>query len=374
MNRVKKSLYLLCALVIEGTVIGILACSSGPKTVELIKTTEVHKIVEVAVDPGKLVIYSGRKESLIGPVIQQFEESSGIEVEVKYGSSAPLAALLMEEGEKTPADIFYAQDPGAIGSVENMLKPISTNILMDTITDDDGTTSEVDVVPTWAKSPQGLWTGITGRARVVVYNTAALSEADLPNTMQGFCNTKWKGRIGWAPSNSSFQTMITAMRQEWGEAQTKEWIECIRDNDARVYSKNAPQVEAAAKNEIAVGFVNHYYLYKFVLDAAEGDDFAARNYHPRSGGPGSMVMVSAAGILRTSQNTENAEKFIQFMTSKITQSYFANSTREYPLVSGVKTHPLITSFGDINKPDISLASLSDIAGSAQMLKDAGVLE
>jgi iron(III) transport system substrate-binding protein len=374
MNRVKKSLYLLCALVIEGTVIGILACSSGPKTVELIKTTEVHKIVEVAADPGQLVIYSGRKESLIGPVIQQFEESSGIEVEVKYGSSAPLAALLMEEGEKTPADIFYAQDPGAIGSVENMLKPISTNILMDTITDDDGTTSEVDVVPTWAKSPQGLWTGITGRARVVVYNTAALSEADLPNTMQGFCDTKWKGRIGWAPSNSSFQTMITAMRQEWGEAQTKEWIECIRDNDARVYSKNTPQVEAAAKNEIAVGFVNHYYLYKFVLDAAEGDDFAARNYHPRSGGPGSMVMVSAAGILRTSQNTENAEKFIQFMTSKVAQSYFANSTREYPLVSGVKTHPLITSFGDINKPDISLASLSDLAGSAQMLKDAGVLE
>ena len=392
----KPRLLLLVALALVST--GILACSSDPETVEVIKEVEVEKIVEVevekevevikevikevevekivevAADPGNLVIYSGRKESLVGPIIEQFSESTGINVEVKYGSSAPIAALLMEEGDKTPADIFYAQDPGAIGSVENMLKKISDDVLMDSVTDDDGKTSDVDVVPTWAKSPQGLWTGITGRARVVVYNTAELSEADLPDTMQGFCDAEWKGRIGWAPSNSSFQTMITAMRQEWGETATKEWIECIRDNDAAVYPKNTPQVEAAAKDEIDVGFVNHYYLYKFVLDKAEGDDFAARNYHPRGGGPGAMVMVSAAGILKTSQNTDNAEKFIEFMTSQVAQSYFANSTREYPLVSGVKKHPLITAMDDITKPTISLASLSDIAGSAQMLRDAGVLE
>ena len=366
----------LSRLTLLGILLTIIACSSESKEVivgkEVVK--EVGKIVEVEKDPGNLVIYSGRKESLIGPIVEQFEESSGIKVEIKYGSSAPMAALLMEEGDKTPADIFYAQDPGAIGSVENMLKPININVLMDEVTSDDGKKSMVDVVPSWAKSPQGLWMGITGRARVVVYNTAELSELDLPDTMQGFCDPKWKGRIGWAPSNSSFQTMITAMRQEWGEAETKSWIECIRDNDAKVYQKNTPQVEATAKDEIDVGFVNHYYLYKFVLDAAGGDTFAARNYHPRGGGPGSMVMVSAAGILKTSQNTENAEKFIGFMTSKVAQSYFANSTREYPLVSGVKNHPLIMSFDDIKKPSISLASLSDIAGSAQMLKDAGVLE
>ena len=363
-----KTRYPLSALAIGLLLMGILVCSSAPKAVD------VEKIVEIAADPGKLVIYSGRKESLVGPIIEQFEESSGIEVEIKYGSSAPMAALLMEEGDKPPADVFYAQDPGAIGSVENMLKPLSANVLKDTITDDDGKTSEVDVVPAWARSPQGLWTGVTGRARVVVYNTAELSEADLPDTMYGFCDAKWKGRIGWAPSNSSFQTMITAMRQEWGEAKTKEWVECIHNNDAKVYPQNTPQVEAAAKSEISVGFVNHYYLYKFVLDGAEGDSFAARNYHPRGGGPGSMVMVSAAGILKTAKNTENAEKFIRFLISKVAQNYFSNSTREYPLVSGVKTHPLITTFDDFNKPDIALASLSDIKGSAQMLRDAGVLD
>tara|TARA_B110000116_G_scaffold266984_1_gene278589 strand:+ start:87 stop:1232 length:1146 start_codon:yes stop_codon:yes gene_type:complete len=360
----------LSRLALLAGLLTIASCSSEVEEVIVVK--EIIK--EVEKDPGNLVIYSGRKESLIGPIVEQFEESSGIKVEIKYGSSAPMAALLMEEGDKTPADVFYAQDPGAIGSVENMLKPISMNILMDEVTAEDGKKSMVDVVPSWAKSPQGLWTGITGRARVVVYNTATVNESELPTTMQGFCDSTWNGRIGWAPSNSSFQTMITAMRQEWGDEEAKKWIECIRDNGAKIYPKNTPQVEAADKGEIDVGFVNHYYLYKFTLDKAKGDAFKARNYHPTGGGPGSMVMVSAAGILKTSQNTENAEKFIEFMTSKVAQNYFANSTREYPLVSGVKKHPMITSFDDINKPSISLASLSDIEGSAQMLKDAGVLE
>jgi len=367
-----KIQYALIPFTIGLLIMGVLACSSSAEMVEVIK--EIEKSDEVTTDPGELVIYSGRKESLIGPIIEQFEAYTGIEVKIKYGSSAPMAALLMEEGDKTPADIFYAQDPGAIGSVENMLKPINTNVLMDTLTDHNGTTSEFDVIPTWAKSPQGLWTGITGRARVVVYNTKELSEADLPDTMQGFCDKKWRGRIGWAPSNSSFQTMVTAMRQEWGELKTKGWIECIRDNDAKVYFQNTPQVEAVAKGEIDVGFVNHYYLYKFVLDTAVSDDFSAANYYLRGGGPGSIIMVSAVGILKTTQNTENAEQFIKFMTSEFAQSYFSNSTREYPLANGINTHPLIPPFDTIIRPNISLASLSDMLGSAEMLKTAGVLD
>ncbi len=367
----KRYLYMFALTL---SVFALIGCSSDPEIVEKIVEVEVEKIVEVEKDPGKLVIYSGRKESLVGPIIDQFADATGIEVEVKYGSSAPIAALLMEEGDKSPADIFYAQDPGAIGSVESMLQPISDSILTKTTTSDDGKTETSALVPDWAKSPSNLWTGITGRARVVVYNTATVTEADLPDTMTGFCDAKWKGRIGWAPSNSSFQTMITAMRAEWGEAQTKQWIECIRDNDASVYPKNTPQVEAAAKGEIDVGFVNHYYLYKFVLDKSEGDQFKARNYHPRTAGPGSMVMVSAAGILKSSENKANAEKFLEFMLSGVSQNYFANSTREYPLIDGVKTHPLLTPMSEINKPGVTLAELQDIAGSAKLLTDAGVLD
>ena len=281
-----------------------------------------------------------------------------------------MVSLLNEEGNKTPADVFYAQDPGGLGAVIDMFDSMPAEIC--------------DAIPEWAVSPKEYniidhtmrckWIGITGRARTLVYNPNVLNESELPSSMMDLTDPKWKGKLGWAPSNGSFQAMLTGMRLTWGEDKTKEWLQGIMSNEPIVYPKNTPQVEAAAKDEIDVGFVNHYYLYKFVLDKAEGDDFAARNYHPRGGGPGAMVMVSAAGILKTSQNTDNAEKFIKFMTSQVAQSYFANSTREYPLVSGVKKHPLITAMDDITKPTISLASLSDIAGSAQMLRDAGVLE
>ena len=157
--------------------------------------------------------------------------------------------------------------------------------------------------------------------------------------MFGFTDPAWKGRIGWAPTNASFQTMVTAMRSQWGEDKTRQWLEGIAANDARVYPKNTPQVAAAAAGEIDVGFVNHYYLFRFL--AEEGEDFPARNYHPRSGGPGSIVMVAGAGILATAENRDNAERFMQFMLSPVAQQYFASQTFEYPLVKGVKTQRVL---------------------------------
>ena len=193
-------------------------------------------------------------------------------------------------------------------------------------------------VPEWARSPQGKWVGISGRSRTVVYNTDRLTAADLPDDMFGFTDPVWQDRIGWAPTNASFQTMVTAMRAEWGEERTRQWLEGIKANNARIYPKNTPQVAAAAAGEIDVGFVNHYYLFRFL--AEEGDDFSARNYHPRGGGPGAIVMVAGAGILSSGENPENAQKFLEFMLSPVAQQYFAGQTFEYPLVDGVKTGPV----------------------------------
>ena len=333
------------------------------KKVEVIKEVEVEKVVkevlEVEKPAGKLVIYSGRKESLVGPIIEQFQSMTGIEVDVNYGTSTEIASQLMLEGDKSPADVFYAQDPGAVGSVVDMLAPLSGDIL--------------EPIPDWAKSDQGKWVGVTGRARVLVYNTDNVSPDDLPLTLNGLCDEKWKGRMGWAPTNSSFQTMVTAMRQIWGEEKTKEWIECMIANEVAVYPKNTPQVEAAGKAEIDIGLVNHYYLYKFVLDAGEGDAFKARNIHLASGGQGSLVMVSPIGIMSTAKNKDNAQQFVDFMLSVVAQNYFVNSTREYPLIEGVKQHPLLTPLADITKANISLSDLADIQGSVKLLQEAGAL-
>jgi iron(III) transport system substrate-binding protein len=130
-------------------------------------------------------------------------------------------------------------------------------------------------------------------------------------------------------------------------------------------------VAAAAAGEIDVGFVNHYYLFRFL--AEEGEDFPARNYHPRAGGPGSIVMVAGAGILSSAENSENAERFIRFMLSPVAQQYFAAQTFEYPLVEGVKTQHVLVALENIVKPDLTAGDLTDLAGTQVLLQDTGVL-
>ena len=301
--------------------------------------------------------YSGRSESLVDAIIQQFSQATGIEVEVKYAGTSQLAATLLEEGSNSPADIFFAQDPRGLGAVEGMMSPLPDRIL--------------SRVPDWARSPQAKWVGLSGRACTVVYNPERVSEDELPDDIWGFVNPEWKDRIGWAPTNASFQTMVTGMRALWGEEKTTQCLEDVQTNNPTIYPKNTPQVAAVAAGEIDVGMVNHYYLFRFL--AEEGEDFPARNYHPRAGGPGATVMVAGAGILDSSDNQDAAERFLEFMLSRVGQQYFAGQNFEYPLVEGVKVPHVLVPLDEINHPSISLKDLADLEGTQQLLRKTGVL-
>ena len=307
-------------------------------------------------DPGRLVLYSGRSESLVGPVIEQFMETTGIDVQVKYGSTSEMAATLQEEGSNSPADVFWAQDPGALGALSAMFRPLPSDVTL--------------AVPEWARATDGRWVGVSGRARVIVYNKE-LSEDELPRSVSELTDPKWKGRVGWPPTNASFRVMVTAMRQLWGEDETRDWLEGMLTNDTKVYPKNTPIVAAAAAGEVDVGLVNHYYLHRFI--AEDGDDFGARNLFLNDGGPASLVMVAGAGILDTGSNSDNADTFVRFLLSKVAQQYFAASTYEYPLVDGVKTHRLLPPIEGLNGPDIDFALLNDLAGTEALLRDTGVI-
>jgi iron(III) transport system substrate-binding protein len=306
---------------------------------------------------GDLVVYSGRSETLVQPLIDRFQDETGIKVLVKYGGTAELAATLLEEGSNTPADIYYAQDPGGLGAIEGMLTPVSGDILA--------------AVPAWAASPEGLWVGISGRARVLVHDPSRVSAEELPNDIWDLTDPKWKGRIGWAPTNGSFLTMVTGMRALWGEPKTRDWIEGIVANEPKIYPKNTPQVAAVASGEIDVGMPNHYYLYRFL--AEEGESFPARNYYFRAGGPGALVMVSGAGVLDASGNKDIANQFIEFLLSDNSQQYFADETFEYPVITGIEVNDLLVPMDQILRPDIALAELSDLAGTTQLLREAGAL-
>jgi iron(III) transport system substrate-binding protein len=304
-----------------------------------------------------LVVYSGRSEELVGPVIGLFQDATGISIRVKYGGTAELAATLLEEGNNSPADVYFAQDPGGLAAVVTRLSKLPNDLLF--------------LVPEAFRSDSGQWIGVSGRARVVVFNSDALTVEELPDDIYDFVDPKWSRRIGWAPTNGSFQAMVKAMRVTWGEDRTRDWLAGIMANHPSLYAKNTPTVAAVGAGEVEVGFVNHYYLHRFLHE--QGMTFPARNYHPRAGGPGALMMVSGAGVLETASNRDVALRFLEFLVSPTAQQYFVDQTFEYPVIDGIATNPLLTPLDEIAAPGIDMSQLGDLEGTLDLLREVGAL-
>lgn len=328
--------------------------TSGPST--------VATAAGASGEGGSLVVYSGRSEALVAPIIAQFADATGIDVDVRYGSTAEIAATLLEEGTSSPADVFFAQDPGGLGAVAqaSLFAPLPEEVL--------------SRVPERFRSPNGQWVGISGRARVVTYNTENVQPDTLPADIFDFVDPQWKGRIGWVPSNASFQAMVTAMRQSWGEDKTRQWLEGVKANEPVEFENNAAAVEGVAAGEADVAFVNHYYLYRFLKEQGEG--FKARNAFLTGGGPGSLIMVAGAGRLANGPNEANAIRFMQFMLSSVAQQYFSAQTNEYPLVEGLATPAGLPALADLEATalDIDMADLDDLQGTVALLQATGILQ
>jgi len=341
-----------------GLLLLLTACQASEETTNDTENPE-QTAANITETGNTLVIYAGRSETLIGPLIEQFRETTSLPVEVRYGDTAEMAAMILEEGRNSPADIFFGQDAGALGALarENRTQTIPQHLL-----------SQVE---SRFRSPTGDWIGITGRARVVIYNTDTLTENDLPDDIYGFCESDWRGRLGWAPTNGSFQSFVTALRVTEGEERTRQWLQCIRDNNPLVYPNNRTIVAAAASNEIAAGFVNHYYLYNYLRE--QGDGFAARNYHPRSGDAGAMINLAGVAITDTADNPQTAIDFVAFLLSEQAQRYFAEETSEYPLIQGVEALPHLLPLSEIDMPDIDLSDLDDLRGTLALFEELGLL-
>lgn len=305
-----------------------------------------------------MVVYSGRSEELVKPILNQFGEAFGVTVEVRYGDSAEMAALILEEGDSSPADVFFSQDAGALGALERegLFADLPEDIL-----------SRVDAR---FASPDGQWVGISGRARAVVYNTEALTEADIPASILDFTDEAWSGRLGWAPTNASFQAFVTALRVERGDDAAREWLEGMVANDIMVFEGNSPIVQAVIDGEIDAGFVNHYYLLR--QKAEEGGDLPAENFIYSDGDPGALINVAGAGVL-ASGSQELANAFVGYLLDTEAQQYFADETFEYPLIKGVEGDPGLVPLAEIETPDIDLSDLADLEGTLEMLRDVGIL-
>lgn len=304
-----------------------------------------------------ITVYSGRNEELVGPLIERYEKQAGITVNVRYGGTAELAAQIVEEGANSPADVFFAQDAGALGAVakEGRFISLPQDIL--------------DLVPAKFRSPAGSWVGISGRARVVAYNPKRTQAATLPSSIKGFTESAWKGKIGWAPTNGSFQAFVTAMRTLEGEQAAREWLEGIKANEPRVYDGNSAIVEAVSRGEVEVGFVNHYYALEL---KKENPGLQADNHFLAGGDPGALVNVAGVGVLTSSKAKRSAADFVEFLLSQEGQQYFASETFEYPLISAVSAPAGLPKLDELNPPDIDLSDLDDLEGTLDLLKEVGL--
>ena len=308
---------------------------------------------------GPLTIYSGREEELVAPLFEMFSEETGIELEVRYGDSAELAATIAEEGGNSPADLFWAQDPGSLGSVESQLAELSQEIL--------------DRVDTRFRDTEGRWVGTSGRSRVIVYNTDALSEDAVPDSVFDLIDPKWKGRIGIAPTNASFQAFVTAMRLSEGDERTRQWLLDLKQNEPKEYEKNTPIVEAAAAGEIDVGLVNHYYLY---LVKEEQPDAPIANRFLAPGDPGALVSVAGAAVLASSDQEDDAERFVEFLLSDEAQRFYVEEAEEaeYPLVHGIEPKEGLPPLEELEGPDVDLTSFgTEHEATIELLRETGYL-
>jgi len=310
-------------------------------------------------DSGALVVYSGREEELVAPLFERFEKETGIEVEVRYADSAELAATIAEEGDNSPADVFFGQDPGSLGAVSDRLAELPEEIL-----------ARVD-----ARFRGGdRWVGTSGRTRVIVYNTDALSEDDVPDSVFDLVDSRWQGKIGIAPTNASFQAFVTAMRLDVGEERTRQWLEGVMANEPKFYEKNTPVVEAAASGEIAVGLVNHYYLY--LVRAEQGEDTPIENHYLAGDDPGALVTVAGAGVREGADNRENGERFVEFLLSDESQRFYTEEAEEaeIPLVEGIEPKEGVPSLDELSGagPDVDFTRFGEeLERTLELLNETG---
>jgi len=308
---------------------------------------------------GPLTVYSGRNEELVGEVFADFTEATGIEVEIRYGDTAELAATILEEGDASPADLYFAQDAGALGALE-------AEGLFTTLPD-----GLIEVVDPNFRAPSGAWTGITGRARVLAYNTDTLDEAEVPDSVLDLTDPEWEGRIAWAPTNGSFQSFVTAMRITEGEDVARDWLEGIIANEPVAFENNTGLVEGVARGEADLGLTNHYYLYRFL---AEDPDFNVDNkFLP--GDIGGLINVAGIGVLATSDQQDAAQQLVEYLLGEETQTYFGQVTDalEFPLRDGIDS-PELPSIAELDAPEVDLSQLEDLQGTLQLLQEVGALE
>jgi iron(III) transport system substrate-binding protein len=304
-----------------------------------------------------VVVYCGRGEALVKKLLDGFSASSGIPLDVRFNDTPALATQFASERAESPADVLFFQESGYLGALaaQGLLAPLPADLL-----------GQVDAR---FRDPAGRWIGISGRARVLVYDPQRVRPEDLPRTLADLADPRWQGKLGWAPANASFQAHVSALRHIWGEQRTRQWLERIKQLQPAAYPRNSVQVQAASKGEIAIGWVNHYYVHE--LRKKEPGLRAANYSFPAAGDAGNVLMVAGAAISAHSPRKPQAQQLLAYLTSDAAQRAVA-AEFEYPTRNGVAAHPDVAPLEQLNLATFDPGWLADVAPTLELLRELGL--
>jgi iron(III) transport system substrate-binding protein len=302
---------------------------------------------------GELTVYSGRGEFLVGELVEYIESLyDDFTLNIRYGGSTDLVNQIINEGEGTPADVFYSVNAGSLGA----------------LTDEGRTQALPDEVLEFVREEfrTDEWVGTSGRARSVPFNTNELSEGDLPTDIMEYPDVD--ADLGWAPSYGSCQAFVTAMRLLEGEDATREWLEGVVDAGIASYPDEFATCQAIADGEIDAAFTNHYYIQR-VLDGSPDAPIATTF---TEGDAGAMFNVAGAAVVDAASDADLASNFVRHLLSGEAQDYFARTTFEYPLIPEVEPIGDLPTIDELDVPDLDLTQLSDLEPTIDLMREAGV--
>lgn len=311
-----------------------------------------------AAEDQVLTVYSGRTENLVQPLLDSFADQEGVEVDVRYFDSADLALLIEQEGDRSPADVFISQSPGALGYLNDLgvLTELDPAVL--------------DLVDEDFRAADGTWVGMSGRVRTLVWNTDEVDEASLPDSVFDLTDPAYAGQVAVAPSNGSFQDFVTALRQSEGDEAAAQWLAGMAENESPVYSGNSAIVQAVAAGEVPMGLVNHYYNFR---QLAESPDSPTANHFFAAGDIGNLNIVTGVAVVETTDTAELSNRFVEFMLDEEAQTFFSEETFEYPLVAGVEPGTELPAIEDLGIASFDVDTLGGgLERTQELIGDSGL--
>ncbi|MEM9101677.1 MAG: extracellular solute-binding protein [Pseudomonadota bacterium] len=304
----------------------------------------------------EVVVYSSRKEHLVKPLFDRYEEKTAVKIRYITGDPGPLMSRIEVEAEKTPADILFTVDAGNLWQAANkdLLQPIKSPTL-------------TKAVPAHLRDANNRWFGLSVRARTIIYNTKNVKPEDL-STYEALAAPEWKGRLCLRTSKKVYNKSLVAMMiarhgVEDAEKVVNGWVKNLA---AAPYSNDTKAIEAVAAGVCDATIVNTYYFGRLLKKSA---DLPLAVYWPNQEKSGVHVNISGAGITKNAKNPEEAQALLEWLSSDEAQKLFASLNMEYPVTADVQPDAKVAAWGTFKQDPINVAKAGELQAQAVKLMD-----